>query len=159
MSGSREFRGLKGLKKQRRIQVIALAAVALLGATGLVGYAMRDGIDYFRSPSQVVSEPPSEGETFRIGGLVVEGSIRRGEGTEVAFAVTDTNATVPVRYTGVLPDLFGEGQGMIALGKMEGDTFVATEVLAKHDESYMPKEVMDALKDQGVYKDPNAPES
>lgn len=159
MTVSREFRGLKGLKKQRRIQVIALAAVALIGATGLVGYAMQDGINYFRSPSQVMSEPPSEGETFRIGGLVVEGSIKRGEGTEVAFAVTDTNATVAVRYTGLLPDLFDEGQGMIALGKMEGDTFVATEVLAKHDETYMPKEVMDALKEQGVYKDPNAPES
>ena len=160
MSGSREFRGLKGLKKQRRIQVIALAAVALIGATGLVGYAMQDGINYFRSPSQVMTEPPSEGETFRIGGLVVEGSILRGVGTEVSFAVTDTNATVPVRYTGILPDLFGEGQGMIALGSMEGDTFVATEVLAKHDETYMPKEVMDALKEQGVYVDPNAkPES
>ena len=160
MTGKQEFRGLKGLKKQRRIQVIALAAVALLGATGLVGYAMRDGINYFRSPSQVMTDPPREGETFRIGGLVVEGSIKRGEGTEVAFAVTDTNATVPVRYTGVLPDLFGEGQGMIALGQMQGDTFVATEVLAKHDETYMPKEVVDALKEQGVYVDPNAkPES
>jgi cytochrome c-type biogenesis protein CcmE len=159
MSGSREFRGLKGLKKQRRIQVIALAAVALIGATGLIGYAMQDGINYFRSPSQVMTEPPREGETFRIGGLVVEGSIRRGEGTEVGFAVTDTNATVAVRFTGILPDLFGEGQGMIALGKMEGDTFVATEVLARHDETYMPKEVVDALKEQGVYKDPSAPES
>jgi cytochrome c-type biogenesis protein CcmE len=159
MSGSREFRGLKGLKKQRRIQVIALAAVALIGATGLIGYAMQDGINYFRSPSQVMTEPPREGETFRIGGLVVEGSIRRGEGTEVGFAVTDTNATVAVRFTGILPDLFGEGQGMIALGRMEGDTFVATEVLAKHDETYMPKEVVDALKEQGVYKDPSAPES
>jgi cytochrome c-type biogenesis protein CcmE len=159
MSGKTEFRGLKGLKKQRRVQVIALAAVALIGATGLVGYAMRDGINFFRSPSQVMSEPPHEGETFRIGGLVVEGSIQRGQGTEVAFAVTDTNATVPVRYTGILPDLFAEGQGMVALGKMEGDTFVATEVLAKHDETYMPQEVVDALKEQGVYKDPNQPDS
>ena len=159
MSG-KEFRGLKGLKKQRRIQVIALAAVALLGATGLVGYAMRDGINFFRSPTQVMEEPPAAGETFRIGGLVVEGSIVRGTGTEVSFAVTDTNATVPVRYTGILPDLFAEGQGMVALGRMEGDTFVATEVLAKHDESYMPKEVVDALKEQGVYVDPEAqPES
>lgn len=156
MSGKTEFRGLKGLKKQRRIQIVALAAVALLGATGLVGYAMRDGINFFRSPSQVLSEPPRAGETFRIGGLVVEGSLKRGEGTEVSFAVTDTNATVPVKYTGVLPDLFKEGEGVVALGKMEGDTFMATEVLAKHDEKYMPKEVVDALKDQGVYVDPNA---
>ena len=159
MSGKTEFRGLKGLKKQRRIQIIALAAVALVGATGLVGYAMRDGINFFRSPTQVMEEPPTAGETFRIGGLVVEGSIIRGEGTEVSFAVTDTNATVPVRYNGILPDLFAEGQGMVALGKMEGDTFIATEVLAKHDETYMPQEVVDALKEQGVYKGEDAPES
>ena len=151
---------MKGLKKQRRIQIIALATVALIGSTALIGYAMRDGIAFFRSPSQVLSEPPAPGETFRIGGLVVEGSIIRGEGATVSFAVTDTNATVPVTYTGVLPDLFGEGEGMVALGRMEGQTFVATEVLAKHDETYMPKEVVDALKEQGVYKDPNAtPES
>lgn len=154
MNGKQEFRGLKGLKKQRRVQIMALAAVALIGATALVGYAMRDGINFFRSPSQVMSEPPAPGETFRIGGLVLEGSIKRGEGATVAFAVTDTNATVPVSYTGVLPDLFAEGQGMVALGQMEGETFVATEVLAKHDETYMPKEVVDALKEQGIYKDP-----
>jgi cytochrome c-type biogenesis protein CcmE len=156
MNGKQEFRGLKGLKKQRRIQIIALAVVALIGSTALIGYAMRDGINFFRSPSQVMSEPPAPGETFRIGGLVVEGSIIRGEGATVSFAVTDTNATVPVTYTGVLPDLFAEGEGMVALGRMEGDTFVATEVLAKHDETYMPKEVVDALKEQGVYKDPNS---
>ena len=109
MTGRQDFRGMKGLKKQRRIQVIALAVVALVASTALVGYAMRDGINFFRSPSQVLSDPPALGETFRIGGLVVEGSILRGVGTEVTFAVTDTNATVPVRYTGVLPDLFGEG--------------------------------------------------
>ena len=156
MSEKTEFRGLKGLKKQRRIQVIALAAVALLGATGLVGYAMRDGINFFRSPTQVMEDPPGASETFRIGGLVVEGSIQRGTGTEVSFAVTDTNATVPVRYTGILPDLFAEGQGMIGTGAMEGDTFVATEILAKHDENYMPREVIASLKEQGVYEDPNS---
>ena len=148
--------GLKGLKKQRRVQIIALAVVALVGATALIGYAMRDGINFFRSPSEVLSEPPREGETFRIGGLVVEGSIKRGEGTEVNFEVTDTNATVPVRFNGLLPDLFAEGEGVVALGQMEGETFVASEVLAKHDETYMPKEVVEALKEQGVYKDPNA---
>jgi cytochrome c-type biogenesis protein CcmE len=160
MATRQEFRGMKGLKKQRRIQIIALATVALIGSTVLIGYAMRDGINFFRSPSQVMTEPPAPGETFRIGGLVVEGSIIRGEGATVSFAVTDTNATVPVTYTGVLPDLFAEGEGMVALGRMEGETFVATEVLAKHDETYMPQEVVDALKEQGVYKDPNAtPES
>jgi cytochrome c-type biogenesis protein CcmE len=160
MVTKQDFRGMKGLKKQRRIQIIALAALALIGSTALIGYAMRDGINFFRSPSQVMTEPPAPGETFRIGGLVVEGSIIRGEGATVSFAVTDTNATVPVTYTGVLPDLFAEGEGMVALGRMDGETFVATEVLAKHDETYMPKEVVDALKEQGVYKDPNAgPES
>jgi cytochrome c-type biogenesis protein CcmE len=152
MGSNREFRGLKGLKKQRRIQVIALAVVALIGSTALIGYAMQDGINFFRSPSEVAAAPPAPGETFRIGGLVVEGSLQRGDGTEV----TDTNATVPVRYTGVLPDLFAEGQGMIALGRMEGDVFRATEVLAKHDETYMPKEVVDALKEQGVYQEPES---
>ena len=156
MKDKQEFRGLKGLKKQRRIQIISLAVVALIGSTALIGYAMRDGINFFRSPSEVLAEPPAGDETFRIGGLVVEGSIQRGAGTEVAFEVTDTNATVPVRYTGILPDLFAEGQGMIALGRMEGEVFIATEVLAKHDETYMPKEVVDALKEQGVYQEPES---
>ena len=146
--------GLKGLKKQRRIQVIALAFVALIGATGLIGYGMRDGINFFRSPSQVLSDPPRPGEVFRIGGLVAEGSLTRGQGETVSFAVTDTSKTVQARFTGVLPDLFAEGQGMVGTGAMVGDVFIATEILAKHDESYMPKEVIDALKDQGVYVAP-----
>jgi cytochrome c-type biogenesis protein CcmE len=160
MSG-KEFRGLKGLKKQRRIQIVALAAAALLSMVAVIYvFVPSSAMNFFRSPTEVVTTPPSPDEVFRIGGLVVEGSVQRGAGTEVSFAVTDTNATVPVRYTGVLPDLFGEGEGMVALGQMQGDTFVAIEVLAKHDETYMPKEVLDALKEQGVYKDPEAkPES
>jgi cytochrome c-type biogenesis protein CcmE len=154
MAARQEFRGLKGLKKQRRIQVIALAFVALALATGLIGYAMRDGINFFRTPSEVAATPPGPDEVFRIGGLVEEGSVTRGAGTTVTFRVTDTNASVPVEFTGVLPDLFAEGQGMVALGQMKDGTFVASEVLAKHDETYMPKEVIEALKDQGVYVDP-----
>ena len=150
---------MKGLKKQRRIQVILLAFVALAVATALVGYGMRDGINFFRSPSQIVRDPPLSGEMFRVCGLVAEGSLIRGQGATIEFKVTDTKTTVPVRYTGVLPDLFAEGQGMVALGQMEGETFVASEVLAKHDETYMPKEVVEALKEQGVYKDPKAPGS
>ncbi len=146
--------GMKGLKKQRRIQVILLSFLALMLSTALIGYAMRDGINFFRSPSQVLSDPPRAGEVFRIGGLVAEGSLVRGQGETVSFAVTDTNQTVPVRFTGVLPDLFAEGQGMVGTGQMEGDTFIATEILAKHDETYMPSEVLDALKEQGVYVDP-----
>ena len=82
------------------------------------------------------------------------GSLIRDQGETIAFKVTDTNFAIPVRYTGVLPDLFEEGAGMVATGAMEGDTFIATEILAKHDESYMPKEVVDALKAQGVYVEP-----
>jgi cytochrome c-type biogenesis protein CcmE len=145
--------GLKGLKKQRRIQIIALAVVALAGSTALIGYAMRDGINFFRAPAQVVADPPAEGEVFRIGGLVEEGSLVRGQGETVTFKVTDGGASVPVRFTGVLPDLFSEGTGMVGLGTMVEGTFEASEILAKHDETYMPAEVIDALKEQGMYKD------
>lgn len=151
--------GLKGLKKQRRIQIIALAAVALVISTGLIGYAMRDGINFFRSPTQVVQDPPPEGEVFRIGGLVSEGSLVRGQGETITFSVTDMTSTVPVAYTGVLPDLFSEGTGMVGTGSLVNGTFQATEILAKHDETYMPAEVVDALKEQGVYVDPNQPDS
>lgn len=148
--------GMKGLKKKRRVQLIVFAFLLLAGSTALIGYAMRDGINYFRSPSQVAEQPPSEGEVFRIGGLVEDGSLQRGQGSTISFKVTDTKTSVPVSYTGVLPDLFAEGQGMVGTGSMENGTFVATEILAKHDETYMPKEVVDALKDQGVYVDPTA---
>lgn len=148
---------MKSLKKKRRIQVILVAAVALGLSTALIGYAMRDGINFFRAPAQVVEEPPAVGEVFRLGGLVEEGSIVRGQGETVTFRVTDGAASIPVAYKGVLPDLFAENQGMIGTGVMEDGVFVAREILAKHDETYMPKEVMDALKEQGVYKDPAAP--
>ena len=147
---------MKSLKKKRRIQVILLTFLALVLSVGLIGYGMRDGINFFRSPSQIASEPPQEGETFRLGGLVEEGSLVRGESETITFNVTDGGAVVPVRFSGVLPDLFSENQGMIGTGRMEGDVFVATEILAKHDETYMPKEVMDALKEQGVYKEPTS---
>jgi cytochrome c-type biogenesis protein CcmE len=146
---------MKGLKKKRRIQIIALAFVALALSTGLIGYAMRDGINFFRTPSQVTQSPPPPTETFRIGGLVVEGSLQRGQSETVTFRVTDTATEVPVSYTGVLPDLFDEGQGMVGTGRMVDGVFQATEILAKHDETYMPKEVVDALKEQGVYVDPD----
>ena len=148
---------MKGLKKKRRIQVILLAIVALVGSTALIGYAMRDGINLFRSPSQVVEAPPSPQEVFKIGGLVKEGSITPGDGFQFAFVVTDGGADVPVRYVGATqkPDLFSEGQGTVATGSYVDGVFQATEILAKHDETYMPREVIDALKEQGVYQDPN----
>ncbi|UWS09675.1 cytochrome c maturation protein CcmE [Phaeobacter inhibens] len=146
---------MKSLKKQRRIQIIALTTVALVVATALIGYAMRDGINFFRSPSQVMEQPPEASEVFRIGGLVEEGSIMRGQGETVRFVVTDGGASIPVAYTGVLPDLFSENQGMVGTGRYINGTFEASEILAKHDETYMPKEVMDALKEQGVYQEPD----
>ncbi len=145
---------MKGLKKTRRIQILALAFVALAGSTALIGYAMRDGINFFRAPAQVIADPPEAGEVFRLGGLVEMGSIVRGQGETISFNVTDGAEVVPVRFTGVLPDLFSEGQGMIGTGELIDGTFVASEILAKHDESYMPKEVMEALKEQGVYQNP-----
>ncbi|SMX42612.1 cytochrome c maturation protein CcmE [Actibacterium lipolyticum] len=146
---------MRGLKKQRRIQIVVAAFAALAIATGLIGYAMRDGINFFRSPSQVVEEPPRPEEVFRIGGLVEEGSLKRGQGEVIRFNVTDGGASVAVTYAGVLPDLFAENQGMIGTGSYVNGVFEASEILAKHDESYMPKEVVDALKEQGVYQEAN----
>ncbi len=145
---------MKSLKKQRRIQVIALAFVALTGSTALIGYAMQDGIAFFRAPTQVITDPPPPTEVFRIGGLVEQGSLVRGEGATITFSVTDLKTSVPVSYTGILPDLFAEGQGMVGQGRYINGTFEAIEILAKHDESYMPAEVIQALKDQGVYVAP-----
>lgn len=147
---------MKNLKKQRRIQVIAVAVVALVLSTALIGYAMRDGINFFRSPTQVVAEPPSASEVFRIGGLVEEGSLKQGADNKVEFRVTDGNAVVPVRYQGILPDLFAENEGMVGTGTYVDGVFEATEILAKHDETYMPREVIDALKEQGVYQEPGS---
>ncbi|WP_375262411.1 cytochrome c maturation protein CcmE [Palleronia sp.] len=144
------------LKKKRRIQVILVAVVALVASTALIGYAMRDGINFFRSPSQIAEAPPGPTEVFRIGGLVEDGSLVRGQGETVTFRVTDGAASVPVSYVGVLPDLFGEGEGMVGTGRYIEGTFRATEILAKHDETYMPKEVIDSLKEQGVYQAPDA---
>ncbi len=147
---------MHSLKKKRRIQVIIVAILALAGSTALIGYAMRDGINFFRSPSQVAVAPPPPTEIFRIGGLVEEGSLLRGRGETVTFRVTDGSSSIGVAYTGVLPDLFDEGSGMVGTGRYVDGTFEATEILAKHDEFYMPKEVVDALKEQGVFEPPNA---
>ncbi len=146
---------MKNLKKKRRIQIISIAFVSLAVATTLIGFAMKDGINFFKSPTQVVENTPNPNEVFRIGGLVEEGSLLRGVGETVAFNVTDGNESISVKFTGILPDLFEENQGMVATGKFSDGVFYASEILAKHDESYMPKEVIDALKEQGVYQEPN----
>ncbi len=143
---------MMGLRKRRRIQMILIAAVALALSTGLIGYAMRDGINFFYSPSQVMDHPPHSNEIFRLGGLVEEGSLTRGQNGAVTFSVTDGGASVDVTFTGVLPDLFDEGQGMIGTGRLVDGTFQASEILAKHDETYIPREVVDALKEQGVFQ-------
>ncbi len=149
---------MRNLKKTRRIQIIVLAFVSLGLSTALIGYAMQDGINFFRTPAQVMEEPPAPDETFRIGGLVEEGSIERGQGETIRFRVTDTKVSVPVSYTGILPDLFAEGEGMVGTGRYVNGVFEASEILARHDETYMPKEVVDALKEQGVYVAPDGGE-
>jgi cytochrome c-type biogenesis protein CcmE len=139
---------LKSLKKTRRIQIILVAFVALGLSTAIIGYALRDGINYFRSPTDVVSEPPQESELFRIGGMVQDGSIVRGEGLKVSFVVTDCWNVVPVTFNDILPSLFEEGQGMVGQGYYINGTFEAVEILAKHDETYMPAEVVNMQEAQ-----------
>ena len=141
-----------GLKKRRRIQLIVIAVFFLIVASILIGFAFKDGIEFFRSPSQVVSENINEDEVFRIGGLVKENSLLK-DGNNVSFIVTDRANEVEVKFVGILPDLCSEGTGMIATGRLKSNIFEATEILAKHDENYMPKEVADALKEQGVFQE------
>ena len=146
---------MKNLKKKRRVQIVSIAFVALAVATILIGFAMKDGINFFKSPTQVIEVSPNPNEVFRIGGLVEEGTLLRGVGETISFYVTDGNESVSVKFTGLLPDLFEENQGMVATGKYIDGIFYASEILAKHDETYMPSEVIDALKEQGVYQEPD----
>ena len=146
---------MKNLKKKRRVQIVSIAFVALAVATILIGFAMKDGINFFKSPTQVIEVTPNPNEVFRIGGLVEEGTLLRGVGETISFNVTDGNESVSVKFNGLLPDLFEENQGMVATGKYIDGIFYASEILAKHDETYMPSEVIDALKEQGVYQEPD----
>jgi cytochrome c-type biogenesis protein CcmE len=146
------------MKPKRRRLLTVVAGLSFLGlATGLVLAAFDEGVTYFYSPSDLVERQVPEGRMLRIGGLVEEGSVTRGEGLTVAFSVTDLARSVPVRYSGILPDLFREGQGVVAVGKLGQDgVFTASEVLAKHDESYMPPEAADALKKAGQWTEDTA---
>lgn len=138
-------------RKQKRGTLIAAGVGLLAVAAVLVLFALKDAVTYFHTPSDVADNKVKAGQRFRLGGLVADGSVRRGEGTAVTFAVTDTINKVPVAFVGVLPDLFREGQGVVAEGRMNPNgTFVADSVLAKHDETYMPPEVAKALKEKGV---------
>lgn len=134
--------------------------LAVLGvAVGLVLYAMRDSIVFFYSPSEVAEMRLAPGTRFRLGGLVETGSVVRGEGTTIRFVITDRAKTLPVTFTGVLPDLFREGQGVVAEGVLGADgVFQADNVLAKHDENYMPPEVAAKLKEKGLWRDDDANE-
>ncbi len=144
---------MKGLKKKRRIQLVVVTFVALAVSTALIGYAMRDGINLYKSPSEVTEVTPDPNEVFRLGGLVAEGSLVRGQGEVVSFEITDGFETILANYSGILPDLFEEGQSTIVTGKYIDGVFQATVVLAKHDESYMPREVADMLKEKDVYEE------
>jgi cytochrome c-type biogenesis protein CcmE len=134
-------------RRKRLLAVIAIL-VGVGAAAALASLAFEDNLLYFYSPSQILAGEAPAGRTFRIGGLVTTGSVQRASGSlEVRFVVTDNSQSVPVRYTGLLPDLFHEGKGVIAHGHMTGSgEFVADEVLAKHDENYMPPEVAASLK-------------
>jgi len=138
-------------RKQKRLAVIGGGVAFLVAAVLLVMFAFSQSIAYFYVPGDLAKANVAPGTRIRLGGLVENGTVRRGEGSTITFTVTDTLATVPVTYTGILPDLFREGQGVVAEGTFGTDgLFVADTVLAKHDETYMPKDVADRLKAQGV---------
>ena len=141
-------------RKTRRLILIGTVGTVLASAVGLVLYALSGEITLYKTPTEISEQPITEGRRLRIGGLVEVGSVVRKDGGQVEFKVTDTANAVLVTYTGLLPDLFKEGQGVVAEGKLDAaGLFQADTVLAKHDERYMPKEVVDALKAQGVWKE------
>ena len=143
-------------RRQRRLALVGTALAILSLAAALALSALRDSVVFFVSPSELIAKQPVPGKRLRIGGLVKEGSIVR-EGISARFAITDGNADLPVVYQGILPDLFREQQGVVAEGKFDsGGIFQADNVLAKHDERYMPREVADALKKQGLWNEGGA---
>jgi cytochrome c-type biogenesis protein CcmE len=141
-------------RKQKRLSVIVGGLAFLAAATALTFYALGQKASYFYMPGDLAAANLQPGQRIRLGGLVEKGTIQRGQGTTVAFSVTDTNESVKVTYTGILPDLFREDQGVITEGSFGADgTFVADSVLAKHDENYMPKEVADSMKAKGIWQE------
>ena len=142
-------------RKRRRLMLLGLAALGLGTASALTLTALQDNLLFFHSPSELHAGKVAEGQRFRLGGLVVKGSLQRtADGRTITFTVTDTAYDVPVRYAGIVPDLFREGQGVVANGRVGPDgVFVADELLAKHDENYMPREVVDALKKSGRWQE------
>jgi len=144
-------------RRQRRLVLIGGSLVVLGLAAALVLTVMRETVVFFNSPSDVVERRLEPGTRIRLGGLVLPGSIARGDNLAVRFEVTDGKSAIPVAYTGILPDLFREGQGVVTEGALDdGGVFRANSVLARHDENYMPREVADALKRQGHWRDSEA---
>lgn len=141
--------------RHKRLAIAAGALVVLGAATALVLNAFNSNLVFFYSPTQVASQEAPTGRTFRLGGLVEAGTVKR-EGVKVRFMVTDTVKTIPVQFEGILPDLFKEGKGVVAQGQLNNGVFEAKEVLAKHDENYMPPEAAEALKRAGENKGPMA---
>ncbi len=145
------------MKRKHKRLTFVLIALGLLGASAaLVLSAFKENIVFFYSPSDVIAKTPAPDRRFRLGGLVEDGSVDRSQGKTIRFRVTDTANTVSVSYTGILPDLFREGQGVVAEGRFQNGVFTADEVLAKHDETYMPPEVADAIKKTGQWKGKDA---
>ena len=140
-------------RKKRRLYIVCLGLLCLGVATALVLTAFEDSIVFFYSPTDIAEKGLEADRYVRIGGLVEEGSVQRHPGNRIEFVVTDLSNRIPVTYSGILPDLFREGQGVVAEGKLDGEQiFVAQEILAKHDENYMPKEVAEALQKSGQWK-------
>ena len=145
-------------RKQKRLMMLCAGLAVLAVAAGLVLYAMRDNIVFFYTPSDITEKAIPPGTRIRLGGLVEQGSFKKGEGAVETFTDTDTLKTIPVTYTGQLPDLFREGQGVVTEGALDATgLFVADTVLAKHDENYMPKELADSLKEKGVWNEGKKP--
>lgn len=141
-------------RKHKRLAIVLTGLVLLGSAAGVVAFALKDNIVFFHSPSSVAAEPPPPGRAIRLGGLVEEGSVeKQSDGVTTHFRITDLAESIPVVYTGLLPDLFREGQGVVTEGSIDpSGVFQAREVLAKHDENYMPAEVAEALKEAGQWQ-------
>jgi cytochrome c-type biogenesis protein CcmE len=147
-------------RKQRRLILIGSSLGVLAFAVALILSSLRDSIVFFNSPTDIAEHKAAPGKRVRLGGMVKMGSLERGDNMQVRFEVTDGNKDIPVDYRGIVPDLFREGQGVVAEGHIDaGGTFKADTVLAKHDENYMPREIVDTLKKQGHWQETEAPKA
>ncbi len=139
-------------RKHKRLTFVVISLALLGAAAALIMNAFEDNIVFFHSPTDIIEKKIAEDRRFRLGGLVEEGSVKKAGGAVTTFRVTDLKETIAVSFKGLLPDLFREGQGVVAEGRLKGGVFIADEVLAKHDETYMPPEVAEALKKSGKWQ-------